>query len=342
MVHPVVELLQANGTSLLIVVHRRLQIGREGADVILSDPLVSRQHATIEPVGDTVSVSDLGSSNGTHLNGVPVAAPTPIAPGDAVSIGDTTLRLAAFTVAPPEPPPETDVDEGSHATVFRGSEAGPPTGPVTRPVTRDTDVRATSIDMVAQEVRDDRDVKHEVSRLESKTGGTLTFAFSDIESSTEQAERLGDDRWFKALTAHNTIIEGLVGDYGGKVIKSVGDGFMLTFPGATQAGRCAIAIQRAMAEHAITDPDLGVRVRMGLHTGEAIEADGDLFGTHVNMAARVANLARGRQIMVSSLTRAIAQSAGDLEFGPEHGVTLKGLTGTHNVCELIWEPPESE
>ncbi len=330
--HPVIEIVQPDGAPILVIVQRRLELGREGTDIVLSDGLVSRRHVAVSPAGDGVTVEDLGSSNGTEFNGRPLTAATALSTGDVVTVGDTTLRLAAAPTA------RGPIDDSRGTVVKR--QAAPPGEVTVRAASGAGDVRATSIDLVAREVRDDEDSQHELARLEAKTGGTLTFAFSDIEASTEMAERMGDRSWFEALTAHNTIIEGLVGDHGGKVIKSVGDGFMLTFPGATQASRCAIGIQRAMSEHADAQPERAVRVRIGLHTGEAIVAGGDLFGTHVNMAARVANLATGGQILVSSITKAIAQSSGELSFGKEKGVSLKGLAGTHSVCELHWEPVE--
>ncbi|HYF46040.1 MAG TPA: adenylate/guanylate cyclase domain-containing protein, partial [Acidimicrobiales bacterium] len=84
-------------------------------------------------------------------------------------------------------------------------------------------------------------------------------------------------------------------------------------------------------------PDEGVRIRMGLHTGEAlVSADGDLFGKHVIVAARVANLADGGQVLVSGVTREIASNRGDLSFDEGRPVELKGIDGTYTVYALHW------
>lgn len=80
-----------------------------------------------------------------------------------------------------------------------------------------------------------------------------------------------------------------------------------------------------------------MKVRIGLHTGEAVEADGGLVGLHVHVAARVADLASGGQILVSSTTRAIVMPAGDLLIGPERQVELRGIRGAWGVSVLEWD-----
>ena len=75
---------------------------------------------------------------------------------------------------------------------------------------------------------------------------------------------------------------------------------------------------------------------MGCHTGEAIHDAGDLFGRHVNIAARVANLAAGAQVLVSSIVREITSSRGDLSFAEPQSVELKGVDGVHDVYDFNW------
>ena len=101
----------------------------------------------------------------------------------------------------------------------------------------------------------------------------------------------------------------------GVEIKSQGDGFMLAFPSARAAVLCSIEIMRALDAHARSRPTDALRIRIGMHTGEAIVEDGDLFGKPVVLAARIANQARGGEILVSSLVREIVESRGDLAFG---------------------------
>ncbi|MCJ7436988.1 MAG: adenylate/guanylate cyclase domain-containing protein, partial [Acidimicrobiia bacterium] len=174
--------------------------------------------------------------------------------------------------------------------------------------------------------------------------GTITIVFSDIESSTEMAMSLGDTKWFDVLGEHNEIIRRNLERYDGTEVKSQGDGFMLTFPGARSAMLCMIDVQRDLARRASKEPESPIRIRIGLHTGEAIvDADGDLFGKHIIMAARIANLADGGQILASSITKEITSSRGDLEFGEAQDVALKGIEGTYQVHEVVWaEPADGE
>jgi class 3 adenylate cyclase len=136
---------------------------------------------------------------------------------------------------------------------------------------------------------------------------------------------------------HNGIVRRRLSSHGGHEIKAQGDGFMLTFPSARRAVQCMIAIQRDFAQHAVDHPDQLILVRMGLHTGEVIVGDdGDLFGKHVNFAARVANEAVGGEILVSSLLRQIVETMGDLEFGEPRQAELKGIGGAHTLYPIVW------
>jgi class 3 adenylate cyclase len=163
--------------------------------------------------------------------------------------------------------------------------------------------------------------------------------FSDIESSAEKTARLGDQRWLALLREHDRIVRNSVNQRGGRVVKTQGDGFMVSFKSARAAVLAAVSIQQAM--HARTEADgvEAVRVRLGIHTGEAISAsDGDLFGRHVVVAARIADAATGGEILVSSLVREIALGRGDLFFGEARTVHLKGI-GDHAVHQVLWSEP---
>jgi class 3 adenylate cyclase len=82
--------------------------------------------------------------------------------------------------------------------------------------------------------------------------------------------------------------------------------------------------------------DEPIRVRMGLHVGETINESADFFGKAVILAARIGALARGGEIVVSSMVRDMTESAGDLRFSEVQEVQLKGLAGTHRVYRAIW------
>ena len=103
----------------------------------------------------------------------------------------------------------------------------------------------TSIDAVAAYVQAERPDL----RPHAAPDGTVTLLFTDIEDSVAMTERLGDQRWLELLRAHNAIVRDHVAAHGGYEVKSQGDGFMVAFGSARQALQCAIAIQRAFAEH---------------------------------------------------------------------------------------------
>ena len=149
--------------------------------------------------------------------------------------------------------------------------------------------------------------------------GTTTWMFTDIESSTETAARVGDRAWAETLARHNATVRSTVASHGGREVKHLGDGFMLAFPLAQRAVECAIALQRAL--------DGGdLRIRVGVHTGEAEAMDGDYFGSHVNLAARIAGAAAGGEVLVSALTREIVATTGaDVAFAEPRTLTLKGV-----------------
>ena len=166
--------------------------------------------------------------------------------------------------------------------------------------------------------------------------GTVTILFTDIEDSTALNEQLGDGRWLEVLRAHNAIVRDCVREHGGYEVKAQGDGFMIAFPSARRALRCAVAIQRATAaydEHA----DAPVRLRIGLHTGEATKEGYDFFGRSVIVAARVANAGRGGEVLVTSLVRELAGGSDEFAFDGGREVELKGLTGSYRVFAADWE-----
>jgi class 3 adenylate cyclase len=194
-----------------------------------------------------------------------------------------------------------------------------------------TDIK-TSIDRVASSLERERPDL----RTHAAPDGTVTLLFTDIEGSTALNEQVGDRRWIELLRMHNAIVRGQVAAQGGFEVKSSGDGFMVAFSSARRGVTCAVDIQRALAEHAEKNPDDAIRVRIGLHTGEAIAEEGDFYGRHVNLAARVGAAAEGGEILVSSLLRELTASSKEFEFGEGRDVQLKGLSGTHRLYPVSW------
>ena len=172
-------------------------------------------------------------------------------------------------------------------------------------------------------------------RSHAAPDGTVTILFTDIEGSTAMTERLGDQRWLELLRAHNAIVRKRVASHAGFEVKSQGDGFMLAFESVRQGLNCAIGIQRDLDEHNRTAAD-SIRVRIGLHTGEVIRDAGDFFGRNVNLAARIADMAQGGEVLVSSLVKELTEAAGDIVFRQEQEVQFKGLSDRHRVYGVAW------
>jgi class 3 adenylate cyclase/ketosteroid isomerase-like protein len=191
----------------------------------------------------------------------------------------------------------------------------------------------SSLQVLAQAVQEER------PDLATRRGpdGTVTLLFTDIEDSTVLNERLGDIRWMELLRIHNQIVRAQAAKHAGYEVKSYGDGFMFAFTSGREAIRCAVDLQRAIAQHNEEHPEMRLRIRCGLHAGEMVKEEDDFFGRNVVLAARIADWAPAGTIWVSALLKALTESSGDIDFGRGRSVALKGLSGTHRIYEVKWE-----
>jgi len=144
-----------------------------------------------------------------------------------------------------------------------------------------------------------------------------TVLFTDIVDSTRTASELGDQRWREVLESHDRAVADALGQFGGRRIKSTGDGFLATFDGPARAIRCA----RAIVDSA---PDQGIRVRAGVHTGECEVMGQDIGGIGVHIAARVSALAGPDEVLVSRTVKDLVAGSG-LEFTDRGEHELKGV-----------------
>ena len=338
MSHPLIVVKQEGRKPLYVQIREPVEIGRECDGILLVDGQASRRHALLSPRGDTVVVEDLGSTNGTLLDGARISSAVVLLPSAIVRIGDTVVQLVTDGAASAAAAQVPGASSTGRSTIVAGAPAAGAAdatfgGPVKGGGDGPGGIRETSIDAVARAVST---IPPPVPAMEGDSG-TITIVFSDIESSTQRATSMGDASWMKVLTAHNDIIKRHVNAWQGTVVKNQGDGFMLTFGGARRALRAMIGVQQDLLRFADENPEQGVRVRVGVHTGEVIAEDGDIFGKHVMLAARVGGIAEGGQILVSSLVREIAAARGDLDFGDPVVVALKGIDGEHMVYPLLWE-----
>jgi class 3 adenylate cyclase len=144
-----------------------------------------------------------------------------------------------------------------------------------------------------------------------------TVLFTDIVGSTQRAQEAGDQRWRELLGAHDEAARRLVGQEGGRWIKSTGDGALAVFDGPGRAIRCAVALGKELA-------GIGIEIRAGIHTGELDLGDDDVGGIAVHIAARILAEAGPGEILVSRTVRDLVTGSGiALEDRGTHA--LKGL-----------------
>ena len=150
--------------------------------------------------------------------------------------------------------------------------------------------------------------------------GTVTFLFTDIEGSTKLLKRLGRDRYSDVLATHNRLLRAAFTEAGGLEIDTKGDSFFVVFRSAASAVEAAAEAQRSLAGHEWPD-DVEVRVRMGIHTGEASVATDGYVGFAVHQAARIGDAGHGGQVLLSSTSATLVRfdlpdRVGLRELGP--------------------------
>ncbi len=190
--------------------------------------------------------------------------------------------------------------------------------------------RPTAVDELATAVAAERPSL----RPAAAPDGTITILFSDIEGSTHLNEQLGDLRWLDLLRHHHELVREQIHAHNGFEVKTQGDGFMVAFSSARRAVQCACAIQRAVERQLSGDIGGPVRVRIGLHTGEAIREGLDFYGKNIVLAARIADHARGGEILTSGVVKQLTDSAGDFRFEQERELEVDGLAGRHSVYKV--------
>ena len=160
--------------------------------------------------------------------------------------------------------------------------------------------------------------------------------FADVAGSTKLYEELGDVIANRIVSEVLDLMEKITLDNHGKVIKTIGDEIMSLFTSANDAANAAIQIQEKLEFGVIQETYVAVRI--GFHAGSAIlQKDGDIFGDTVNTAARMAGIAKARQIILSKstadeLTLALSEKTRDFDK-----VHVKGKAGVVEISELVWE-----
>jgi class 3 adenylate cyclase len=183
---------------------------------------------------------------------------------------------------------------------------------------------AGDMDAIADEVEEfltGRRIGSEATRV------VVTVMFTDVVGSTARAEALGDRAWSDLLRAHDSRLRAELHRFGGHEIDTAGDGFFASFASPTAAIHCARAVQAAVRE-------IGIEVRIGLHTGECEVSGEKLRGVAVHIGSRVAGKAHAGEVVVSQTVRDIASGAGFVfEDAGEH--ELKGIPDRWHLYRVV-------
>jgi class 3 adenylate cyclase len=191
-------------------------------------------------------------------------------------------------------------------------------------------------DSMAPDVRvflDGEDVSSpgRTAALSAGTQSVVTILFTDLASSTALTQRLGDAKAQELVRAHNAIVREALAAHGGSEIKHTGDGIMASFPTASGALECAVAIQRGVGARG----DADLQVHIGLNAGEPVAEESDLFGTSVQLARRICDHASAGQVLVSNVVRELAAGKGFL-FSDIGEVVPKGFEEPVRLYEVRW------
>jgi class 3 adenylate cyclase len=178
--------------------------------------------------------------------------------------------------------------------------------------------------------------EHDLRDAEDRRSGPetarKTFMFTDIVGSTTLAEAIGDQAWERLLRWHDDMLRSQVASGGGEIVNSTGDGFFAAFDDARAGVECAISIQRALVDHRAAT-GFALSVRIGLHTAEANRRGSDYSGKGIHVAARVAALAGGGEILATSETLA---EAGDVPVSDARSAPVKGVTAPVSLAAIAW------
>jgi adenylate cyclase len=168
---------------------------------------------------------------------------------------------------------------------------------------------------------------HDPSSSDGERAATpVAIVFTDLEGFTRYTSRSGDDAAIALLAEHHRVVGPIVRSRGGKVVKRLGDGLMLSFPSAEAAVMAALEL--------VDVPPAPLRLRAGVHAGEAVVTPGDLIGHDVNVAARVAASAKGGQVIVTTVVRDAVGELRGVEFGRARRRSFKGVGEAVSVCPV--------
>jgi adenylate cyclase len=163
-----------------------------------------------------------------------------------------------------------------------------------------------------------------------EAGKSLTIVFTDLEGFTAYTDANGDSAAIDLISEHLRLAQPVVREWNGKIVKHLGDGLLCTFPSPASGVRAALALLDT------APPPL--RLRAGVHTGEAVVTRQDVVGHVVNVAARVCETAKGGQVLCSADVCQVAADTPGVRFGKVKARRMKGVKTPVGVCEATTRP----
>jgi class 3 adenylate cyclase len=328
-------------------------IGRQADNLVAlsDDVMVSRHHAALEFRDGHWWIRDLGSHNGTTVDGRVVEGWRPLVEGSRIQIGSTKLVLVdiafdarATVTRQPRAVSESNLSGREREIVRLVAE-----GLTDEQIGEQLSVSARTVRSHLDHIREKTGLRRrlELTRLafelrltddphaDGPRAEMRTFLFTDLERHTEMLQHLGDAAGRAALREHERSALSAISRHGGEAIKGTGDGFLASFGSAQRALACAGELQRACAEHAV-DGWGELKVRIGINAGEPIAEERDLFGSSVNLAARITALATGGQVLVSNVVKELVAGK-PFRFRDCGTTTLRGFDHPTRVWELDYD-----
>ena len=148
-------------------------------------------------------------------------------------------------------------------------------------------------------------------------------------------QALGDAGAQEVVRAHNRVVREALTQYRGREVKHTGDGIMASFEQASDSVEAAIMMQRGAHQHTQSNPNLPLFLKIGINSGEPIQDDNDLFGSTVQMSARIVDKAQKGEIFVSEVVKGIC-SGKSFQFVSRGGFEMKGFDGPVTLWEVDW------
>ena len=154
--------------------------------------------------------------------------------------------------------------------------------------------------------------------------GTVTVLFTDVAGSTGLTSSRGDEAARDVLRAHEELVRQQVQEHGGREVKALGDGVLAVFTSARQAIECALRCEAA-------SQPLGLRLHLGIHAGDVIREENNVYGGAVNIAARIAGAAAPGEVLVSDTVRGLARTSAGVTFDDRGEHSLKGVADPQHL-----------